>query len=142
MKVNPYLNFPGTAEQAFNLYKSIFGGEFAIVMRLKDAPGAEKISEDDKNLIMHIALPLGEGNMLMASDAPESMGFTVTGGNNCYVMISPDSREETKRIFDALADGGNIEQDLQDMFWGDYYGSLQDKFGIKWMLNFSNQGAA
>lgn len=139
MKVNPYLNFAGNAEEALNFYKSVFGGEFAMIMRMKDAPNADKIPESEKNMIMHIALPLGKDNMLMASDAPESMGFKVTHGNGTYISLSPDSREETKRIFDALSAGGKVEVNLQDQFWGDYFGSFTDKFGIGWMLNFSTQ---
>ena len=135
MKINPYLNFAGNTEEAFNFYKSIFGGEFLNVNRFGENTDPS-IPETLKDKILHITLPIGD-SLLMGSDAPEEMGFTINQGNNSHIMISPGSREETKRIFDALSEGGEIEMDLQDMFWGDYYGSFTDKFGIKWMLNYS-----
>jgi PhnB protein len=139
MKINPYLNFPGNAEDAFNFYKSVFGGEFAMLQRFKDTPESDKLPPGVENMIMHVALPIGNGDMLMATDAPEAMGFSVNTGNNFYISISPDSREETKRLFDGLSSDGKIEMDLQDMFWGGYYGSFTDKFGVKWMLNYQKQ---
>ena len=140
--VSTYLNFPGNTEEAFNFYKSVFGGEFAGdgILRFGDIPpaeGAPPLSDTDKNLIMHMALALPGGHLLMGSDAPESMGFHVNFGNNVYIMIDPDSREETNRLFNALSEGGKVETSLQDMFWGDYYGSCTDKFGIQWMFNCS-----
>ncbi len=135
--INPYLNFPGTTEEAFNFYKSVFGGEFAGgIYRFKDAPGAENLSEEDKNKVMHVSLPIGNGNVLMGTDALASMGFKVEKGNNFYISISPDSREEADRLFNGLSVGGKVEMEMQDTFWGAYYGSLEDKFGIKWMINF------
>jgi PhnB protein len=139
-KVSTYLNFPRNTWEAFNFYKSVFGGEFAGngVARMGDFPPAEgtpAIAEEDKNLIMHIELPLPGGHMLMGSDAPDSMGHHVNFGNNVYIMIDPDSREETKRLFTALSEGGKVETELQEMFWGDFYGSCTDKFGIQWMFN-------
>ncbi|MGB0176801.1 MAG: VOC family protein, partial [Owenweeksia sp.] len=94
------------------------------------------IPESLKDKIMHISMRIGE-SILMGSDAPEEMGFTVQMGNSSYIMISPDSREETRRIFDVLSKDGEIEMDLEDMFWGDYYGSFKDKYGVHWMLNYS-----
>ena len=91
--------------------------------------------ENEKKLIMHVTLPILGGYLLMGSDAPDSMPFQITQGNNVYIMLSPDTRAETKRLFNSLSEGGKIEQELQEMFWGDYYGSFTDKFGIKWMLN-------
>ena len=135
MKINPYLNFGGHTEAAFNFYRSVFGGEFLNVNRFGENPDPA-IPDSLKDKIMHITLPIGD-SYLMGSDAPEEMGFTVQMGNNTYIMISPDSREETKRVFEALAAGGTVETDLQDMFWGDYYGSLTDKYGVQWMLNYS-----
>lgn len=138
--INPYLNFPGNTEEAFNFYKSVFGGEFAGgVYRFKDVPDADKLSEEDKNKVMHVALPIGSGNMIMGTDALESMGFKVNPGNNFYISITPDSREEADRLFKGLSAGGKVEMEMQDTFWGAYYGSFQDKFGIKWMINFDTR---
>lgn len=136
MKVNPYLNFDGTAEQALNFYKQVFGGEFQTVMRFSDMPqGEHPIADEEKNRIMHMALPLGD-SMLMASDTSPSMGHVLIEGNNNYVSLAPDSLEETQRIFDELSKGGEVEMPLQLMFWGDYFASFTDKFGVKWMLSF------
>lgn len=137
--VSTYLNFSNYTEDAFNFYKSVFKTEFAgQVMRFGDIPpqdGMPPMAEEDKKLIMHISLPILGGHLLMGTDAPESMGMTVNFGNNVHINLSPDTRKETKRLFDALADGGKITMDLQDMFWGDYYGSVTDKYGIQWMVN-------
>jgi len=138
MTVNPYLNFPGTTEEAFNFYKKIFGGEFTAVMRFSDTPEGDKVPRAVRNKIMHISLPVGS-NILMATDALEEMGFQLKTGNNVYICINPDSRDETNRIFNELAEGGKVNMPLQDMFWGDYYGDLTDKYGIKWMLVHSNK---
>ncbi|MBL7905075.1 MAG: VOC family protein [Bacteroidales bacterium] len=139
-QVSIYLNFNGTTEEAFNFYKSVFGGEFEGngMMRFGDIPPSEgmpPIPEADRNLVMHVTLPILDGFQLMGSDAPESMGFSIRQGNNIYINLMPPTRAETRRIFNALAEGGSIEQELQDMFWGDYYGSCTDKFGIRWMFN-------
>lgn len=139
-RVSIYLNFPRNAEEAFHFYKSIFGGEFSGggIARFSDIPQAEgmpPIAEEDKNLIMHIELPILGGFVLMATDAPESMGFKVNHGNNVHINLEPDSRVETKRLFDALSAGGSITMALQEMFWGAYYGSCTDKFGVQWMFN-------
>lgn len=137
VRVNPYLNFDGKAEEAFNFYKSVFGGEFmGGINRMSDAPGTENLSEDEKNRVMHIALPIGGGSTLMASDIIPSMGHTLKEGNNVYLSLHPDSREETKRLFNSLSAGGTIEMPLEDAFWGAYFGSFVDKFGIHWMINF------
>jgi PhnB protein len=140
-KVSFYLNFASQTEEAFNFYKSVFGTDFEHgVMRFGDvpaSPGMPPMPEDVKKLIMHIELPILGGYYLMGSDAPESMGFKLKKGNNTYIMLQPDTREETKQLFDALSVGAEIEQPLQDMFWGDYYGSLKDKFGVQWMFNCS-----
>jgi len=137
--VNTYLNFPRNTEEAFNFYKSVFGGEFVGgVSRFRDIPPSESappIPEEDKDLVMHIALPLLNGHLLMGTDAPESLGFKVNFGNNVYISLHPDTREETKRLFKALSKGGTVEMELQDMFWGDYYGSCSDKFGVHWMFD-------
>jgi len=139
-RVSTYLNFPRTTEEAFNFYKSVFKSEFSGggIMRLGDIPpqeGAPSLANEDKNLIMHIELPILDGHKLMGTDAPESMGFNVTFGNNTYISLDPETRAEAKRIFDEISLGGKIEMELQEMFWGDYYGSCTDKFGVQWMIN-------
>jgi PhnB protein len=138
-KVSTYLNFPRNTEEAFNFYRIVFGGDFiAPFVRFRDIPPSENaptLSESDRNLVMHVALPILGGHVLMGSDAPESMGFKVNPGNNVYINLEPDTREETRRLFQALSQGGQVEMELQDMFWGDYYGSCTDKFGIRWMFN-------
>lgn len=138
--VSIYLNFPRHTEAAFLYYQSIFGGEFdGGISRFGDMPpqeGMPPMPETDRNLVMHVSLPiLGGAFMLMGSDAPESMGFEVNVGNNVYINLSPDTREETRRLFGALSDGGVVEMELQDTFWGAYYGSCTDRFGIRWMFN-------
>jgi PhnB protein len=138
--VSTYLNFPCNTEEVFNFYKSIFGGEYTRggIARFSDIPpsdGAPKIADEDKNLVMHIELPILGGHVLMGTDAPESMGFKVNYGNNVHINLEPDTKAETKRLFDALSAGGKITMDLQDMFWGSYYGSCTDKYGIQWMFN-------
>ncbi len=141
--VSVYLNFRRSTEEAFNFYKSVFKTEFmGGIARMGDVPmkeGQTPIADADKNLIMHVALPLLGGFVLMGTDAPESMGFTVVEGNNVHLNLLPDTRAEAERIFTALGEGGTIDMPLQDMFWGDYFGSLTDKFGIYWMVNCSEK---
>ncbi|MDX1913482.1 MAG: VOC family protein [Saprospiraceae bacterium] len=139
-RVSVYLNFPRNTETVFNFYKSVFGGEFMDeINRYGEMPpqeGLPTLAEEDKNLVLHIALPiLGGAFVLMGSDAPESMGFHVKFGNNIYINLEPDTRAETRRLFDALSAGGQVEMELQDMFWGAYYGSCTDQFGVRWMFN-------
>ena len=138
-KVSTYLNFKRNTEEAFNFYKSVFGGDFTGgINRFSDIPpmeGMPAIAEADKNLVMHIVLPILGGHQLMGTDAPESMGFNLSFGNNVYINLEPDTREETRRLFMALSTGGKVEMELQDMFWGDYYGSCRDQFGVQWMFN-------
>jgi len=120
-----YLNFARNTEEAFNFYKSVFGTEFqGDIVRMGSVPkqeGQPELSEADKNLVMHVALPILGGHVLMGTDAPESMGFTVTFGNNIFINLEPDTREETDRLFAALAEGGKVDMQLEDMFWGDYF---------------------
>jgi PhnB protein len=134
-KLNPYLNFPGTAEAAFNFYKSVFGGEFSALVRFKDMPmeGME-LPKDVEDQVMHISLPIGN-DVLMASDAPPSMGMTVNNGNSAYISVHPETRAEADRLFQGLSAGGAIEMPIADQPWGDYFGSFKDKFGIGWMVN-------
>jgi len=139
-RVNTYLNFPRNTEEVFNYYKSIFGGEFSGggVGRFSDIPASEDmppLAEADKNLIMHIELPILGEHILMCTDAPESMVFKLNSGNNIHINLEPDTKAETKRLFDSLSVGGKITMGLQVMFWGAYYGSCIDKFGVQWMFN-------
>jgi PhnB protein len=137
MKVNPYLNFDGQAEEAMTFYKSVFGGEFTGNMKMKDAPGTENLTDDEKELAMHISLPIGKDYLLMASDIVPSMGHKLVRGNNNYISLHPGSRDEADRLFNGLSAGGQIEMPMADQFWGDYFGSFIDKFGIGWMVNFN-----
>ncbi|MBS1797926.1 MAG: VOC family protein [Acidobacteria bacterium] len=138
-RINPYLNFAGNTEEAFNFYKSVFGGEFATLMRFGETAACSEmpLSEADKGKIMHVALPLGDGNVLMATDMIESMGQTLKPGNNFSLSLSPDSREEADRLFAGLSDGGKVEMPMADAFWGDYFGMLNDRFGVRWMINYT-----
>lgn len=140
-KLNPYLNFDGQAEEAFNFYKSIFGGEFVgEIYRIGGTPGTESLSEEDKNRVMHIALPVGD-DLLMASDIVPAFNQTLTVGNNNYVSIFPDSREQADQFFNGLSEGATIEMPIEDQFWGDYFGSLVDRFGVHWMINYNENYA-
>ncbi len=143
-RVSTYLNFSNYTEEAFNFYKSVFGTEFNApgVQRMGDAPpmeGAPPMSDELKKLVLHVELPITGGHVLMGTDAPEQMGFKVNFGNNAHIMLEPDTKEEGKRLFDALAEDGNITMPLQDMFWGAYFGSCVDKYGVQWMVNVNNQ---
>lgn len=136
--LNPYLNFPGNAEDAFNFYKSVFGGDFAGgIFRFKDTPEAEKLSKNDREKVMHVSLPVGKGNILMATDALESMGHKVTAGNNFHLSLEAESKEEADKLFKDLSSGGKVTQFLADAFWGAYFGMVTDKFGIQWMVNYT-----
>lgn len=142
-RVSTYLNFPRNTEEAFNFYKSVFGTEFnGDIARFGSIPpqhGMPPLAEADKNLVMHIELPITGGHMLMGTDAPESFGFTVNKGNNVHIMIEPDTKAVADTLFAALSVGGTITMPLQDMFWGAYFGSCTDKFGVQWMINISNR---
>lgn len=133
MKVaNPYLNFGGNTEEAFNFYKSVFGGEFLTVLRMKDVPGMP-IPDGQEEKIMHIALPLGSGQVLMASDNCNESSFRK--GNNYYISLHADSQEEGQRLYDALSAGGKADHPFKKEFWGSWHGNLVDKFGVNWMVN-------
>lgn len=142
-RVSTYLNFPRSTEEAFNFYKSVFGGEFNNgIHRMGEVPpqeGAPALSEEDKNLIMHVELTILGGHVLMGTDAPESMGFKLNFGNNVSINLEPDTRAETEKLFKALSEGGKVSMPLQEMFWGDYFGSCTDKYGVQWMFNCSNK---
>ena len=135
--INPYLNFNGNTEEAFNFYKSVFGGEFAMIIRFKDMPHHEPpLSDVDANKLMHIALPIGKGNVLMATDFLESMGQKMVDGNRYSISISAESKEEANMLYNGLSAGGKIEIAIADSPWGSYFGMFQDKFGIQWMVDF------
>jgi PhnB protein len=134
--INPHMNFNGNAEEAFNFYKSVFGGEFSNLMRFKDLSSPEfPIAENDANKIMHIELPIGK-NFLMANDVPEFMGKTNENENRSKIFIHAESREEADKIFNGLSAGGTIEGPIGDSPWGTYFGMFRDKYGIEWMVNF------
>lgn len=140
-RVTTYLNFPGKTEEAFNFYKKIFKTEFSGkgIQRFGDIPaeaGHPPVSDNIKNMILHVELPIVGGHVLMATDAPSEMGFTLTQGNNMHICVEPETRKETKRLFDALSEGGVITMPLEDMFFGAYFGECTDKYGINWMFNF------
>lgn len=134
--VNTYLNFNGQTEEAFNFYKSVFGGEFMFIQRMKETPGGEKLPETEKERIMHVALPIGNGNILMGSDILESHGHKLREGNNFYISVMTDSEAEADELFGKLSSGGQVSMPLAKMFWGDYFGSFTDKFGIQWMISY------
>jgi PhnB protein len=134
--VNPYLNFNGNTEEAFNFYKSVFGTEFSGLVRFKDSPGGDKMRAEDQQKLMHIALPVGNGNTLMATDWLESHGDVLRPGNNFSLSITPESEEEAHKFFNGLSAGGNIEVPFDKAPWGAYFGMFSDKFGIRWMINY------
>ncbi len=143
-RVSTYLNFANSTEEAFNFYKLVFGGSFDApgIMRFRDVPpqeGQPAISDQLKDLVMHVSLPITGGHRLMGTDAPEEMGFSLTFGTNSFINLEPDSRDETRRLFKALSDGGVVTMELQDMFWGDYFGSCTDRHGVQWMFNCSSK---
>ncbi len=135
-QINPHINFNGNAEEAFTFYKSVFGGEFAMIVRFKDMASAEfPVPENEANKIMHIALPIGK-NVLMANDVPEVMGRVNENENRSKISISAESKEETDRIFNGLSVDGKIEMPIGDSPWGSYFGMFRDKYGIEWMVDF------
>ena len=136
-QINPYIHFNGNTEEAFTFYKSIFGGEFAMVSRFKDFSNPENpISERDANRIMHIALPIGKNNVLMASDVPEILGQVNENENRSKISISAESKEEADKLFNGLSAGGKIEMPIANSPWGSYFGMFRDKYGIEWMVDF------
>jgi PhnB protein len=135
-QINPWINFNGNAEEAFTFYKSVFGGEFAKIMRFKDLASPEfPVAEKEANKIMHIALPIGK-NVLMANDVPEIMGQVNEKENRSKISISAESKEEADKLFNGLSEGGNIEMPISDSPWGSYFGMFRDKYGIEWMVDF------
>jgi PhnB protein len=137
--INPYLNFPGNTEDAFNFYKSVFGGEFLAVIRFKDSPEAGTTSESDANKLMHISLPIGKGNVLMGTDAIGPMAQSLTQGNNFFLSLAPESEDEANNLFNGLSAGGKIMVPMEKASWGAYFGMFTDKFGVKWMVNYDER---
>ena len=142
-RVCTYLNFPGNTEEAFNFYKTVFQSEFIGGIQRFDQvpsePGQPQLADHVKQMILHVELPILGGHILMGTDAPKEMGFDMSLGNNMHIQLEPESREETERIFNSLSEGGKVSMPLQDMFWGAYYGSFTDRFGINWMLNHQSR---
>lgn len=138
-RTSTYLNFMGTTEEAFLFYKQVFGTDFnGAIHRMGEAPpmpGMPAMPEAEKHLVMHVELPILGGHVLMGTDTLESMGHKLTFGNNFSINLEPDTRGETERLFAALGDGGKVTMPLTDMFWGSYFGTLIDKFGVQWMFN-------
>lgn len=138
--INPHINFNGNAEEAFTFYKSVFGGEFAKIIRFKDIAGPGfPVAKKEEDKIMHIALPIGKCNMLMANDVPESMGRTNENENRSKIVISAESKEEADRLFNGLSVGGQIEGAIGDSPWGSYFGCFRDKYGIEWIVDFDKE---
>ena len=137
-QINPHINFNGNAEEAFTFYKSVFGGEFTKVVRFKDLAGSGfPVSKKEENKIMNIALPIGTGSMLMANDVPEAMGRTNENENRSKIVISTESKEEADKLFNGLSVGGEIEGPMGDSPWGTYFGCFRDKYGIEWIVEFT-----
>ena len=138
-RIDPHINFNGNAEEAFQFYKSVFGGEFTRIMRYKDLqiPGFE-VSESEADKIMHISLRIG-GNEFLGNDVPEHMGRTNENENRSKISVTTESREEADRIFSGLSEGGQIEIPMDDSPWGSYFGMFRDKYGIEWMINFDSR---
>jgi PhnB protein len=136
--INPYFNFNGNTEEAFNFYKSVFGGDFAMIMRYKDAPPDNQMGETNGEKIMHISLPIGPHTVLMGSDAPGSNANTPEG-TNVSISISAETKEEADKIFSGLSAGGQVRMPLAKTFWGSYFGMLKDKFGFNWMMSFDEK---
>jgi len=136
-QINPYIHFNGNAEEAFAFYKSVFGGEFAMISRFKDMPiPGHPISENQADKIMHIALPIGKSSVLMGSDTPDFMGKHNENENRSKISISAESKEEADKIFNGLSAGGKVEMPIADSPWGSYFGMFRDKYGIEWMVDF------
>jgi PhnB protein len=133
--VNPYLSFGGTCEEAFEFYRSVFGGEFTAVIRFTDMDCGVPIPDSEKNYIMHVSLPIGGGSILMGSDVPSAMG-EVTHGNSYSIAIAPDSEDEARRLFDGLSVGGTVTMPMDNAPWGALFGMLTDKYGFNWMVNY------
>ena len=136
--LNPYLNFAGNTEEAFIFYRSVFGGDFTTLQRFKDTPEAGRVPEKEKDMLMHVSLPVGKGNSLMATDALDSMGHKLIVGNNIQLSLEAESKDEAEKLFKGLWAGGKVTMPLKDTFWGAYFGMLVDRFGIQWLVNYTH----
>jgi PhnB protein len=134
--LNPYLNFKGDTEEAFNFYRSVFGGEFITLQRFKDTPESDRVPENEKDKIMHVSLEVSKGYILMGTDALESMGHKIHSGDNISLSLTAESEEEAIKLFNGLSEGGTVQMPLQKTFWGAFFGMLKDKFGIQWMVSY------
>ncbi|WP_231464351.1 MULTISPECIES: VOC family protein [unclassified Pedobacter] len=140
--INPHINFNGNAEEAFTFYKSAFGGDFSKVIRFKDLANDEfPVSEKEENKIMHIALPIGTGSVLLGNDVPEILGKTNENENRSKITIQTESKEEADKLFNGLSAGGHIEMPIGDSPWGTYFAMFRDKYGIEWMIDFDPKEA-
>ena len=141
--VSTYLNFAGRTEEAFEFYKSVFGTEYmGELMRMGDMPeqpDMPELSDADKRAVMHVALPILGGHLLMGTDTLESMGQSVTEGNNVSIMLQPDTKEAADDLFAKLSAGGSAATPMEDVFWGDYFGTCTDRFGIQWMIDVGGE---
>ena len=136
-RINPHINFNGNAEEAFNFYKSVFGGEFTNITRFRDIASPEfPVSEKEADKIMNIALRIYKSHVLMGNDVPEIMGRTNENENRSKIMISTESREEAENIFNGLSAGGQIEMPMEENPWGSYFGMFRDKYGVEWMVDY------
>ncbi len=135
-QLSPYLTFNGNCEDAFNFYKSVFGGDFTSVNRFKEMPPEHPVTDDMKEKIMHIALPVSQETVLMGSDSSDMFGLATQPGNNFSITINADSEEEAQQIFESLSEGGTIKMPLEKTFWGALFGMFTDKYGIHWMMNY------
>ncbi|WP_337044130.1 VOC family protein [Emticicia sp. 17c] len=141
-KISTYLNFAGKTEEAFRFYRSVFGGEFTWLQRFKDTPEGLTLSAEEQEKIMYIALPIGKTDTLMGTDALESQGFSLIQGNSQHIFVGTGSETEAKNLFEGLSAGGKITMPLEETFWGAYFGTCIDKFGINWMISYDfNQPA-
>lgn len=139
VKAEIYLNFNGNTEEAFNFYRSVFGGEFSSIMRYKEMPDTTPVTPVDREKVMHMTLPLGKDMLLMGSDVPEAMAGRLRMGNNFYISIDADTKAEADLLFNKLSSGGAVQMAMADMFWGSYWGSLTDRFGVQWMIGYTKK---
>ncbi|MCO6147314.1 VOC family protein [Flavobacterium sp. NRK1] len=139
--INPWINFNGNAEEAFNFYKSVFGGEFIKVVRFKDLASDElQVPENETDKIMYISLPIGKNNVLIANDVPDFMGRVNENENRSKIAVSTETREEADKVFNGLSAGGDVEGPIGDSPWGTYAGMLRDRYGIEWIVEFDPNG--
>ena len=133
--LNTYINFKGDCREAFEFYRSVFGGEFAILETFRNGPPDMSIPEDEMDNIMHVSFPIGD-SVLMGSDTPSIFEGSHVVGTNISISVSPESKDEANRLFGRLSEGGTVSMPMGDMFWGSYFGACTDKFGINWQINY------